>query len=72
MMVLTAVGGYAYRRKDGVFVVPISCLKQRPNILGYDSKMSKKISGYDSKMSKKILGYDSFLFKIHCQSKNYS
>lgn len=28
MMVLTAVGGYAYRRKDGVLVVPISCLKQ--------------------------------------------
>lgn len=27
MMVLTAVGKYAYRRKDGVNVVPISCLK---------------------------------------------
>ena len=27
MMVLTAVGEYAYRRKDGVFVVPIGCLK---------------------------------------------
>ena len=27
MMVLTAVGPYAYRRRDGVFVVPISCLK---------------------------------------------
>ena len=27
MMVLTAVGQYAYRRKDGVLVVPITCLK---------------------------------------------
>lgn len=27
MMVLTAVGPYAYRRPDGVFVVPIGCLK---------------------------------------------
>jgi predicted AAA+ superfamily ATPase len=27
MMVLTAAGGYAYKRKDGVFVVPICCLK---------------------------------------------
>ena len=27
LMVLTAVGGYAYRRKDGVMVVPIGCLK---------------------------------------------
>lgn len=27
LMVLTAVGPYAYRRKDGVFVVPIGCLK---------------------------------------------
>lgn len=27
MMVLTAVGTYAYQRKDGVFVVPIGCLK---------------------------------------------
>ncbi len=27
MMVLTGVGPYAYRRKDGVFVVPIGCLK---------------------------------------------
>lgn len=26
-MVLTAVGPYAYRREDGVFVVPIGCLK---------------------------------------------
>ena len=28
MMVLTAVGKYAYRRKDGVWVVPIGCLKE--------------------------------------------
>jgi hypothetical protein len=27
MMVLTAVGDYAYRRKDGVWVVPLGCLK---------------------------------------------
>lgn len=27
LMVLTAVGPYAYRREDGVFVVPIGCLK---------------------------------------------
>lgn len=27
MMVLTAVGAYAYQRKDGIFVVPIGCLK---------------------------------------------
>lgn len=27
MMVLTAVGKYAYQRKDGVYVVPIGCLK---------------------------------------------
>ncbi len=27
LMVLTAVGNYAYRRKDGVYVVPIGCLK---------------------------------------------
>jgi len=26
-MVLTAVGNYAYRRKDGVLVVPVGCLK---------------------------------------------
>lgn len=26
-MVLTAVGDYAYQRKDGIFVVPIGCLK---------------------------------------------
>lgn len=27
MMVMTAVGKFAYRRKDGVYVVPVSCLK---------------------------------------------
>lgn len=27
MMVLTGVGRYAYRRKDGVYVIPIGCLK---------------------------------------------
>ena len=27
LMVLTGVGQYAYRRPDGVFVVPIGCLK---------------------------------------------
>lgn len=27
MMVLTATGKYAYKREDGVFVVPIGCLK---------------------------------------------
>ena len=27
MMVLTGVGLYAYRREDGVYVVPIGCLK---------------------------------------------
>jgi predicted AAA+ superfamily ATPase len=27
LMVLTGVGQYAYRRKDGVYVVPIGCLK---------------------------------------------
>lgn len=27
MMVLTAIGNFAYRRKDGVYVVPITCLK---------------------------------------------
>lgn len=27
MMVLTATGNYAYKREDGVFVVPIGCLK---------------------------------------------
>jgi len=24
---LTGIGDYAYRRKDGVYVVPIGCLK---------------------------------------------
>ena len=28
LMVLTGTGAYAYRRKDGVIVVPIGCLKQ--------------------------------------------
>ena len=27
MMVITAMGNYAYKREDGVFVVPIGCLK---------------------------------------------
>lgn len=27
MMVLTGTGKYAYRREDGVFVVPVGCLK---------------------------------------------
>ena len=27
LMVLTGVGDYAYRRRDGVYVVPIGCLK---------------------------------------------
>jgi predicted AAA+ superfamily ATPase len=27
LMILTAVGDYAYRRKDGVYIVPIGCLK---------------------------------------------
>ena len=27
LMVLTGIGDYAYRRNDGVFVVPIGCLK---------------------------------------------
>jgi hypothetical protein len=27
MMVLTAVGNYAFKRPDGVYVVPVSCLK---------------------------------------------
>ena len=27
LMVLTGTGDYAYRRPDGVFVVPIGCLK---------------------------------------------
>jgi predicted AAA+ superfamily ATPase len=27
LMILTAVGSYAYRRGDGVYIVPIGCLK---------------------------------------------
>lgn len=27
LMVLTATGGYAYKREDGVYVVPVGCLK---------------------------------------------
>ena len=27
LMVLTGIGNYAYKRADGVFVVPIGCLK---------------------------------------------
>jgi hypothetical protein len=27
LMVLTGIGDYAYRRQDGVCVVPIGCLK---------------------------------------------
>ena len=27
LMVLTGIGNYAYRRDDGVYVVPIGCLK---------------------------------------------
>lgn len=27
LMVLTGIGDYAYRRADGVYVVPIGCLK---------------------------------------------
>ncbi len=27
MMVITATGNYSYKREDGVFVVPIGCLK---------------------------------------------
>ena len=27
MMILTATGNYAYKREDGIFVVPIGCLK---------------------------------------------
>ena len=27
MMILTAVGNFAYQRRDGVYVVPITCLK---------------------------------------------
>ena len=28
LMVLTGLGDYAYRREDGVYVVPIGCLKE--------------------------------------------
>ena len=28
MMVLTGTGAYAYKRKDGIWVVPVGCLKQ--------------------------------------------
>jgi hypothetical protein len=28
MMVLTGTSKYAYRREDGVFVVPIGCLRE--------------------------------------------
>ena len=27
LMVLTGIGDYAYRRTDGVYIVPIGCLK---------------------------------------------
>lgn len=27
LMILTAAGSFAYRREDGVYVVPIACLK---------------------------------------------
>jgi len=27
LMVLTGIGDYAYRRLDGIYVVPIGCLK---------------------------------------------
>lgn len=27
LMVLTGTGDYAYRRRDGIYVVPIGCLK---------------------------------------------
>ena len=27
LMVLTGTGDYAYRRQDGVYVIPIGCLK---------------------------------------------
>lgn len=26
-MIITAVGSYAYKRKDGIYIVPIGCLK---------------------------------------------
>lgn len=28
LMILTATGRFAYRREDGVYVVPIGCLKE--------------------------------------------
>ena len=27
MMVITAMGNYAYKREDGIYIVPIGCLK---------------------------------------------
>lgn len=27
MMIIVGVGDYAYRRKDGIYIVPIGCLK---------------------------------------------
>ena len=27
LMILTAVGDYAYRREDGIYVVPVGCLR---------------------------------------------
>ena len=27
LMVMTAIGQYAYRRKDGIYIIPIGCLK---------------------------------------------
>ncbi len=27
MMILIGVGKYAYRREDGIYIVPIGCLK---------------------------------------------
>lgn len=27
MMILTATGDYAYRREDGIYIVPIGCLR---------------------------------------------
>ena len=32
LMILTAVGSFAYRREDGVYVVPIGCLKDQIRI----------------------------------------
>lgn len=28
MMVLVGVGKYAYRRKDGIYIVPVGCLRE--------------------------------------------